>query len=129
MEAFAVSYAYGINSLVRDVNFMLNKHFGTSFKVILGILIPWTLIAFFIYFFVNFPDLNYYGMVYPDSAIAAMWILLIGAWGAVPIAMFFCIMSSEVEGFYQKICDCCQPSKQWGPQDIDEKTQWLELQL
>ena len=127
LEVFAVSYVYGIDNLTRDVNFMLDRKFGTPFKFLLGILIPWTLVGFFIYFFVNFPDLNYDGVPFPESAIAAMWMLLAVAWAAVPITMVYCIVNSEMESFYQKFYDCCQPSDQWGPQDINEKTKWLKL--
>ena len=127
MEIFVVSYIYGINNFTRDVNFMLSKEFGLSFKIMLSFIIPRTLTAFFIYFFINFPDLEYNDVPYPDYAIIAMWMLVIAAWIAVPITMIYSIMNSGTKGFLKRISDCCNPSEEWGPQDINEKRKWSKL--
>ena len=124
LEVFVVSYIYGIDNLIHDVNFMLEKKFGMLSKVMLGIVIPLTLAVFFIYYLANFPDLDYNGLPYPDSANIAMWILIAFALIAVPIVAIYCIMRSDRVGFFEKIVHCCSAADDWGPQDINERRQW-----
>lgn len=124
LEIFVVSYIYGIDNLIHDINFMLDRKFGMFSKVMLGIVIPWILVAFFIYYLANFPDLDYNGLPYPESAIIAMWMLVAFALLAVPIVAIYCIMCSERVSFFEKIVHCCSPADDWGPEDINERREW-----
>ena len=124
LEIFVVSYIYGIDDFIHDVNFMLYKNFGMISKVTLGTVIPWTLVIFFIYHLANFPDLDYNGLPYPDSAKIAMWMLVAFALIAIPIVAIYYITSSKRASFFEKIVDCCTPTEDWGPQDVNERRQW-----
>ena len=124
MEIIVVSYIYGIDRFTYDVNFMLNKELGIGFKILLGVIIPLTVVGFYIYFFVNFPDLEYNGVLFPRIAIAAMWMLVVISWIAVPMAMIYYILSAESESISQKLYNGFNPTIEWGPQDINERHVW-----
>ena len=130
LEVFAISYVYGINNIVRDVNIMLDENFGIVLKIFWSILIPWSLLLFFIYFLVSFPEIEYGGLSYPSKAIATGWLLVVVAWMCVPLAIVYAFTKSTKMGFYEKLCDCCKPSEKWGPHDAIDKEQWsLSLSL
>ena len=124
LEVFAISYVYGINNIVKDVNIMLDKNFGIILKIFWSILIPWSLLFFFIYFLATFPEIEYGGFSYPMKFIAIGWLLVVVAWMCIPFAIIYTFTNSTEIGFYEKLCDCFKPSEIWGPHDAIEKEQW-----
>ena len=106
---------------------MLEKEFGLILKIFWGILVPWTLLFFFIYFVITFPEIEYKGVPYPDTALAAGWMLVVVAWIVLPLGMIYAYLNSTKETFYEKVRDCCQPSEIWKPQDETVKIHWLNF--
>ena len=127
LEVSGACYIYGLGNIIRDINFMLDRNLGIYWKFCWGILIPLTLSFSFLYFVATFPEIEYGGVSYPTSAVASGWILAAIAWITVPIGMIYAFVKSEQKEGYAKLCDICLPSKLWGPQDTNEKNEWVSL--
>ena len=106
---------------------MMSRTLGIYWKLCWGIIVPWTLTLFFIYYMATFPELKYGDESYPSSAVLSGWILVLIAYIQVPIGMIYSLYKSEERTICAKIMNVCNPSGLWGPQDQNDKNEWLQL--
>lgn len=121
IEVLALAWLYGMNRFCRDVKFMMNITPGIYWKFCWGFFIPLALIAILIYFFVTYKPITYQGHVYPDSAVAAGWILTAIAMIQVPIFGGITLWRSK-----EKLTNAFRPNSEWGPADPKIKSDWLQ---
>jgi len=121
VEVLALAWLYGMNRFCRDIKFMMNITPGIYWKFCWGFFIPVALIAILIYFFVTYKPITYQGHQYPDSAVAAGWLLTALAMVQVPIFGGIALWKSK-----KRLADAFKPNSIWGPADPKTKAEWLQ---
>ncbi|XP_033336012.2 sodium-dependent nutrient amino acid transporter 1 isoform X1 [Megalopta genalis] len=122
-ELIAISWIYGIDNFLDDVEFMTGRRPPFYWRLTWGFITPLSLFSILIYFLCELTPLEYDGEYYLTSAYVAGWLLL--GLGVVQLPLWAVIINIQNKG---KSClDSLKPSPDWGPKDPVKHKQWIEF--
>ncbi|XP_074105742.1 sodium-dependent nutrient amino acid transporter 1-like [Cotesia typhae] len=125
LEVVGVSWFYGIDNFLDDIEFMINKRPFFFWRICWVFLTPIMLFTILIYFLITLQPLTYNDEYYPTSAYVAGWALL--ACGVLPfvIIMFTTIIRNKEKSF----SDIFKPADNWGPRNAKTRERWRNFKL
>ncbi|KAK2587414.1 hypothetical protein KPH14_003128 [Odynerus spinipes] len=126
-EMLVVSWCYGINNFLDDIEFMLNRRLSIYWKYCWSFLTPAIILVIFIYSMINLELLTYNNLLYPDAAYVIGWILFSVAVLQIPLWILIAIFKKRHLPFREMIVQAFQPSKHWGPMNTEVRKKWLEF--
>ncbi|KAH0947337.1 hypothetical protein HN011_003802 [Eciton burchellii] len=119
-EVIAISWVYGIDNFMDDVEFMIGRRPFLYWKSCWCYLTPLSLFTILVSFLVNITPLTYNNEHYPTSAYAAGWMLL--ALGILPFPLTMIIVGIRNKG--KQCSSIFKPSADWGPKDPKRYNEW-----
>ncbi|XP_012252388.2 sodium-dependent nutrient amino acid transporter 1-like isoform X1 [Athalia rosae] len=122
-EVVAISWVYGVDNFMDDVEFMSEKRPSIYWRISWGFLTPVMLFTVLVYFVLNIKPLTYNDGDYPTSAIVAGWALLFVFVGQFPVALTY----TKLKNKDSTLSDIFRPTSGWGPSDPELKKRWLEF--
>lgn len=115
-EVTCISYVYGVNRFIRDIEIMLGKKMIIWWKICWMVISPIAILLIFIATFVEYEASTYGDYTFPAWADALGWIMAVAIILAIPITMLYQVnKEDEVTSFWGKIKLQCIPSREWGP--------------
>ncbi|XP_033631704.1 sodium- and chloride-dependent glycine transporter 1-like [Asterias rubens] len=115
-ECIAISYVYGINRFIDDMEVMVPSGMGIYWKICLSFLSPLVLLFIFIFFCITYTKLEYNEYTYTGLGEALGWLMVLFAVLAVPAyAVFFVITKAEGDTLWERVKFSARPSPEWGP--------------
>jgi len=124
LEMIGIAWLYGVNSLMRDIKFMLDIDLGLYWKVCWAFIVPGALTFFFTYYITTFPVVEYSGVPLPEAAVIGGWAIFGLAFSQVFIWGCYTICMERSFTLPQKIKRSTQKSDEWGPKDDNTKQKW-----
>ncbi|OWF44590.1 sodium- and chloride-dependent glycine transporter 1-like [Mizuhopecten yessoensis] len=115
-ENICVAYVYGVNRFLKDIETMLGFKMVMWWKICWWVISPVTLVALFIFTFVDYTPSEYGDYKYPGWADALGWIMAFLSVLAIPITMLYKISKEDDEdGCIEKVKLLLTPTREWGP--------------
>ncbi|XP_060081370.1 sodium-dependent proline transporter-like [Ylistrum balloti] len=115
-ENICVAYVYGVNRFLKDIETMLGFRMIMWWKICWWVISPLTLVALFIFTFVDYSPSEYGDYKYPGWADALGWVMAFLSVLAIPITMLYKISREDDEdSFVEKIKLLVTPTREWGP--------------
>ncbi|XP_069141841.1 sodium-dependent proline transporter-like [Argopecten irradians] len=115
-ENICVAYVYGVNRFLKDIEVMLGFKMIIWWKICWWVVSPLTLVALFIFTFVDYAPSEYGDYKYPAWADGLGWAMAFLSVLAIPITMLYKISKEDDEdSIIEKIKLLVTPTRQWGP--------------
>ncbi|XP_026825947.1 sodium-dependent nutrient amino acid transporter 1-like isoform X1 [Ooceraea biroi] len=124
-ELIAVAWSYGLGNFLNDIEFMLKRRLSIFWRLCWSIVTPGIILIIFLYTIADLKPLKYHDTFYPDSAYAIGWVIFAVAVLQIPLWILFAIFKKKHLPFREMIKQAFQPSKSWGPSDIEDRAKWL----
>ncbi|XP_047349944.1 sodium-dependent nutrient amino acid transporter 1-like isoform X1 [Vespa velutina] len=122
-EVIAISWIYGIDNFIDDIEFMCGTRPSFYWRFCWGILTPISLLVILIYFLISMTPLTYNDEYYPDAAYAAGWILLIFGSAQLPIWMIIAIINNK----NTSLSVAFMSKDDWGPKNKKKYKEWKDF--
>lgn len=122
-EVIAISWIYGIDNFMDDVEFMCGTRPSFYWRFCWGILTPVSLFVILIYFLCTMTPLTYNDTYYPDSAYAAGWTLLILGAGQLPVWIVISFIKNKNSSLFAAF----EAKEDWGPKDNTKYKEWKDF--
>ncbi|XP_046822012.1 sodium-dependent nutrient amino acid transporter 1-like isoform X2 [Vespa crabro] len=122
-EVIAISWIYGIDNFIDDIEFMCGTRPSFYWRLCWGILTPISLLVILIYFLFSMTPLTYNDEYYPDAAYAAGWILLIFGSAQLPIWMIIAIINNK----NTSLSVAFMSKDNWGPKNKKKYKEWKDF--
>ncbi|XP_043669761.1 sodium-dependent nutrient amino acid transporter 1-like isoform X1 [Vespula pensylvanica] len=122
-EVIAISWIYGIDNFIDDIEFMCGTRPSFYWRFCWGILTPMSLFVILIYFLFSMTPLTYNNEYYPDAAYAAGWIILIFGSAQLPIWMFIEIINNKNTSLFAAFT----AKSSWGPKNKKKYKEWKDF--
>lgn len=74
-ELLAVGWVYGVKRVCNDIEFMLNVKTGVYWRICWALVAPGLMFLVLIYMLCSYEPLTYKGVVYPQAAYTAGWLI------------------------------------------------------
>ncbi|KAK1129888.1 hypothetical protein K0M31_019591 [Melipona bicolor] len=126
-EITAVSWVYGIENFLDDVEFMLNKKTSSYWRICWFLITPLILITIFFYTVTTLSPLTYGDKTYPATAHAAGAVILCFSVFQIPFWMIVEILKNRKLPLLQNLKKSFLPTSQWGPREIEHRKAWLRF--
>ncbi len=115
-ECLAISYVYGINKFMADMEVMVPTGMGLYWKICLAFLSPLVLLFIFIFFCITYTKLEYNEYTYTASGEALGWLMVLFAILAIPAyAVFYVTTKGQGSTLWERVVFSAKPSPEWGP--------------
>ncbi|XP_058795199.1 sodium-dependent nutrient amino acid transporter 1-like isoform X2 [Phymastichus coffea] len=126
-ELVAVFYAYGSKHFLDDVEFMLKRRLCFFWTFCWRFITLAIITVIFVYSIISVKKLTYNGVDYPEIAYVIGWILFSVALLQIPIWMLVAFLKKRKCLFREVFRRMFDPSKHWGPKNLETRKQWLEF--
>ncbi|KOX81270.1 Sodium-dependent nutrient amino acid transporter 1 [Melipona quadrifasciata] len=126
-EITAVSWIYGIENFLDDVEFMLYKKTSSYWRICWFLITPLILITIFFYTVATLSPLTYGDKTYPTTAHAAGAVILCFSVFQIPFWMIVEILKNRKLPLLQNLKKSFLPTSQWGPREIEHRKAWLRF--
>jgi len=124
VEVTAISWFYGVNNFIRDLEYILGFKIGWYWKICWGGVIPIGLFAILIYTFATVKALTHNDTEYPVSATVCGWLLAAFAASLLPIFGVRAALKASGFTFMDKLRASVRPAEKWGPRAAHYKKGW-----
>ncbi|XP_076183506.1 sodium-dependent nutrient amino acid transporter 1 [Ptiloglossa arizonensis] len=124
-EITATTWLYGIENLVDDVEFMLDRKTTSYWRICWFIVTPLILIIVFLYTVATLTPLTYGGKGFPVSAHAAGAVVLCFGVFQIPFWMAVEMIKNRRLPLSQNLKVSFLPTSKWGPRGTKLKQAWL----
>ncbi|KAG7209785.1 hypothetical protein KM043_011403 [Ampulex compressa] len=124
-EMIGIIWVYGLENFLNDVEFMLDRKVNVYWRICWFIITPSLLIIIFIYTVATVSPLTYAGKHFPTSAHVAGTILLCFGACQIPFWMLIEMLKNQNLPIPQMIKQTFRPAANWGPADVEYKSDWL----
>ncbi|XP_062613429.1 sodium-dependent proline transporter-like [Saccostrea cucullata] len=115
-ECICITYIYGVNRFIKDIELMLGLKMFIWWKICWMILSPIALVLIFIATFIDYEASTYGDYTFPAWADGLGWFMAVAIIAAIPITMLYQInREDEDTSIWEKIKLQCTPSREWGP--------------
>ncbi|CAG7837046.1 unnamed protein product [Allacma fusca] len=125
LEVFAIAWLYGVNNIMKDLEFMLGMKLGWYWRICWAFTIPVGLTSILAYSLATEKRWTLNGLEYPDFAINSGWVVSAIGIGMIPAWGLYTIITSNGSTFIEKLQNSFQPTKSWGPMDPKTRQEWL----
>ncbi|XP_072126473.1 sodium- and chloride-dependent neutral and basic amino acid transporter B(0+)-like isoform X1 [Mobula birostris] len=118
MELIALSWIYGINRFINDIETMIGRKtrlFWLWWRVCWLFIAPGLLAAILFWSLATFSRPTYRSVEYPQWAIVLGWCILIFCIMWIPIIAIIRVIQAEGSSFCQKVSAACRSAPDWGP--------------
>ncbi|KAG7209784.1 hypothetical protein KM043_011402 [Ampulex compressa] len=126
-EMICISWAYGLNNILEDIEFMLKRRLSIFWKLCWSVITPGIIILIFTYKMINLELLKYNNTNYPYVAYAIGWIMFSVAILLIPLWIIIELYKNRHYLYPQVIKRTFQPSKNWGPKNVEIRRKWQEF--
>eukprot|EP00923_Selenidium_pygospionis_P050557 GHVN01087388.1.p1 GENE.GHVN01087388.1~~GHVN01087388.1.p1 ORF type:complete len:533 (+),score=45.29 GHVN01087388.1:175-1599(+) len=118
-ESTFIMYIYGFGRFSEDIGLMLGKKPNIFFKLTWCIISPGLLFAIIIFTAVQYEPLVIFEQVYPDSALALGWVVVMAPLICIPA---WAIYQLCADGGWEVLKKASRPTPEWGPADPKDRT-------
>ncbi|OXA50584.1 Sodium-dependent nutrient amino acid transporter 1 [Folsomia candida] len=127
LEMIGFVWIYGLNNLVRDIEFMLNIKISWYWKFCWSIFIPVSLSVIFIQATIKSASstLKYNGASFPPEAVVCGWMIAAVALLILPVAALHSVWTRKAGSLDEKFMESFRPTSEWGPKDPKIRESWL----
>ncbi|XP_035705905.1 sodium-dependent nutrient amino acid transporter 1 isoform X1 [Folsomia candida] len=126
LEMTGMIFVYGLPSIVRDIQFMLNRKISLYWQIC-WVCTPVILLVALIYDLATGESLKYNNEPYPKIAIICGWLLVVVALSMLPLFALHGIFQQKSEdGFINKLKQSFKPLDEWGPLNLADRLRWEE---
>ncbi|CAG7732841.1 unnamed protein product [Allacma fusca] len=125
LEAIGVSWVYGINNIIDDFEFMLDRKLGWYWKICWAFIVPVGLGFILIYSLATSERMTYNKLRYPDGVIVFGWLIAGLAFAVIPFYAIKAIRKTKGDTLMEKIKVSFQPTEDWGPKRSKFRKEWL----
>ncbi|XP_012151994.2 sodium-dependent nutrient amino acid transporter 1 [Megachile rotundata] len=126
-EITAVTWVYGTENLIDDIEFMLDRRMSCYWRICWFLVTPLILIVIFFYTVATLTPLTYGGKELPVSAHAAGIAILCYSVLQIPFWVIVQMVKNRDLPFIQNVKKSFLPSPEWGPREIKYKKDWLRF--
>ncbi|OAD54951.1 Sodium-dependent nutrient amino acid transporter 1 [Eufriesea mexicana] len=126
-EITAITWLYGIEHFLDDIEFMLDKETSSYWRICWFLVTPLILIIIFIYTVATLSPLTYGETEYPVSAHAAGTVILCFSIFQIPFWMIVEMLKNRDLPLSQNLKKSFMPTSQWGPREDKYKKAWLRF--
>ncbi|XP_078340686.1 sodium-dependent proline transporter-like [Crassostrea virginica] len=115
-ECMCITYVYGVNRFIRDIEVMLGLKMFIWWKICWMAISPIALVLIFIATFIEYEASTYGDYTFPAWADALGWIMAVAIILAIPITMLYQVsVEDEDTSIWGKIKLLSIPTREWGP--------------
>ncbi|KAK9300396.1 hypothetical protein QLX08_006927 [Tetragonisca angustula] len=126
-EITAVTWVYGIENFLDDIEFMLDRKTSSYWRICWFLITPLILITIFLYTVATLSPLTYGGKTYPATAHAAGVVILCFSVFQIPFWMIVEMLKNRKLPLLQNLKKSFLPTTRWGPREIEHRTAWLRF--
>ncbi|XP_029037394.2 sodium-dependent nutrient amino acid transporter 1-like [Osmia bicornis bicornis] len=126
-EMTAVTWVYGIENLLDDIEFMLNRKMSCYWRICWFIVTPLILICIFFYTVATLSPLTYGDKLLPVWAHAIGIAILCFSVSQIPFWMIVRMYKNRDLSILLNLKKSFLPSPKWGPREIKYKNDWLRF--
>ncbi|CAD1470210.1 unnamed protein product, partial [Heterotrigona itama] len=126
-EITAVSWVYGLENFLDDIEFMLNKKTSSYWRICWFLITPLILITIFFYTVATLSPLTYGDKKYPATAHAAGVVILCFSVFQIPFWMIVEMLKNRNLSLLQNLKKSFLPTPQWGPREVEHREAWLRF--
>jgi len=124
MELLIVSWLYGADRFIEDINFMLQTNISKAWKYAWAFVSPLSLFLVLVASLVKYErasvDTLYGNYVYPLWCEVIGWCMVVLPFMFIPCVAISKISSTQGLNLSEKISKLSKPDASWGPRDIDD---------
>jgi solute carrier family 6 amino acid transporter-like protein 5/7/9/14 len=126
-ECMVLSYVYGVDNFMKDIEMMLGKKPSLWWKIMWKYVTPTLLVFIMIFTWIDYTPSTYGDYAFPVWADALGWCITMTSVLAIPTVMVYKICSAEKqETIWATIKMLAKPTSEWGPasevhRDIERK--------
>ncbi|XP_064636169.1 sodium- and chloride-dependent glycine transporter 1-like [Lineus longissimus] len=113
-ELMVISWIYGINRFMKDIELMIGHQPHHIWKIIWGGITPAATIFVFLFSVIMHAPVTYGGYVYPKWAVGVGWLFALSSLMPIPIFMIT-ILASGKGSFIDRLKYSVKPAPEWGP--------------
>ncbi|XP_076679950.1 sodium-dependent nutrient amino acid transporter 1 [Andrena cerasifolii] len=124
-EITAVTWLYGIQNFLDDLEFMLDRKTSSYWRICWFLVVPLILIIIFFYTVATLSPVTYAGKAFPTSAHAAGATLLCFSVFQIPFWMMVEMVKNRNLSLLQNLKTSFLPTSEWGPKGTKCKKDWL----
>ncbi|ODM93610.1 Sodium-dependent nutrient amino acid transporter 1 [Orchesella cincta] len=122
-----VTWVYGVEMLLDDIQFMLGTRPGVIFKICVKFIIPSVMCTILGFMLVSGMTPTYQGLEYPFIALAFGWTITAVTLLILPIAAIHSVMQMSGCSLRKKLIKSFAPTTSWGPRNPEIKRKWIEF--
>ncbi|XP_050490048.1 sodium-dependent nutrient amino acid transporter 1-like [Bombus huntii] len=126
-EITAVTWVYGIENFLDDIEFMLDRKASSYWRICWFLLTPLILILIFFYTVVTLSPLTYGGRGYPATAHAAGTVILCFSILQIPFWMIVEILRNRNLPLLKNLRKSFLSTSKWGPIETNYRKAWLRF--
>lgn len=127
-EIIGIFYFYGLEDLCNDVEFMTGRYVTFYWRICWILLAPVTMIIVYVYSTITMKPLTYANLDYPSEYLVAGWSIFWIAMLQLPLWFsWHMARTKSALSFSDKLKNCVQATKRWGPRDPNHRTEWLKF--
>lgn len=125
IEVISIFWIYGLEQFCFDSEFMLNRKVTIYWRLCWAVITPGFMIIIFIYNMIKLENPRYSGWDYPNSALAAGWVLFVVGIIQVPLWATWVVAHNKSSfPILEKIKAASRPSPLWGPKNDKIRAEW-----
>ncbi|XP_060827893.1 sodium-dependent nutrient amino acid transporter 1-like [Bombus pascuorum] len=126
-EITAVTWVYGIENFLDDIEFMLDRKTSSYWRICWFLLTPLILILIFFYTVVTLSPLTYGGTGYPATAHAAGIVIFCFSILQIPFWMIVEILKNRNLPLSKNLRKSFLSTSKWGPIETNYRKAWLRF--
>ncbi|XP_033366390.1 sodium-dependent nutrient amino acid transporter 1-like [Bombus vosnesenskii] len=126
-EITAVTWVYGIENFLDDIEFMLDRKASSYWRICWFLLTPLILILIFFYTVVTLSPLTYGGREYPATAHAAGTVILCFSILQIPFWMIVEMLRNRNLPLLKNLRKSFLSTSKWGPIETNYRKAWLRF--
>ncbi|XP_076359543.1 sodium- and chloride-dependent glycine transporter 1-like [Tachypleus tridentatus] len=113
-ETIVISWVYGIDRFMLDINLMLNRTLSLWWKLCWCYITPITIFCLLLFIMINHTTITYNKYVYPSWSVGLGWCIAMSSLVPIPGYAVFHIYKAKGT-FKQRLLECLRPAPEWGP--------------
>ncbi|KAF3425481.1 hypothetical protein E2986_01162 [Frieseomelitta varia] len=126
-EITAVTWVYGIENFLDDIEFMLDRKTSSFWRICWFLITPLILITIFFYTVATLSPLTYGDKTYPATAHAAGVVILCFSVFQIPFWMIVEMLKNRKLPLLQNLKKSFEPTTRWGPREVEHRKDWLRF--
>uniref|UniRef100_A0A1I8P2A2 Transporter n=1 Tax=Stomoxys calcitrans TaxID=35570 RepID=A0A1I8P2A2_STOCA len=116
-ELYVLGWAYGVDRLCKDAEFMMGRKVGAYWRLCWGVVTPVIMTSILVYFLATYTPLKYNDAVYPSWAYGIGWTITSFGILQVPIWIVVGTIRAPGSSWTMKLKNAFKPTNDWGPSD------------